>query len=65
MVDSGLLVCLEENCKAELGRVIKVKISQHTRRLGIWDIKKIRIAGETSDLSLLFARYIWSIFVFI
>ena len=46
MADTGILVCVGDNCSAELGRVINIKINQHTRKIGVWDIEKIRLAGK-------------------
>lgn len=46
MADCGILVCIGESCHAELGKVAEIKISKTTKLLGMWDLEKVRIAGE-------------------
>ncbi|XP_067939092.1 interferon-induced helicase C domain-containing protein 1-like [Watersipora subatra] len=46
MTDIGILVCKRTSCRAELGKVIHIKISRETRKLGVWRVEKIRIVGS-------------------
>lgn len=46
MSDIGILVCRGLGCNAELGKVINIKFSEDIKKIGSWDINKVRLKGE-------------------